>query len=147
MEGTIGREHSGARAPEFLAWAPLAAIALFTLNNFWLKGRAPVAIAGKLSDFAACFFLPLFFSALLAFATRWSLARRMLIGCATAVVGFSLVKTSAAASLLLDRACAALGGLVAFQSPKNRVDASDLIALPMVALAWLWAKKRDRSFR
>jgi hypothetical protein len=142
MEGTL---QEGRRAPEFLAWAPLAAVALFTFNNFWLKGRAPVVLAGKLSDFAACFFLPLFVAALLAHVTCWSRARRVALGAVTTALVFTLVKTSAAASSVLDGFCAALGSLVALRSPANRVDPTDLLALPMVLLACWWSNNQGRK--
>lgn len=140
-----GPPQEGRRAPEFLAWAPLAAVALFTLNNFWLKGRAPVVIAGKLSDFAACFFLPLFVAALLAHATPWSRARRVALGAVTTALVFTLVKTSAAASAVLDGFCAALGSLVGLRSPANRVDPTDLVALPMVLLACWWSNNQGKK--
>lgn len=144
MNARAASSPSGARAPEFLAWPPLLAVVLFTFNNFWLKGRAPGLLSGKLSDFAACFFLPLFLSALLAHVTPLPARARVAIGAAITVVVFTSVKTSAAASGLLDALCAALGSLVAFHSAKNRVDPSDLFALPMVLLACLWARAVDR---
>jgi hypothetical protein len=131
-------------APEFFAWPPLVAVALFTLNNFWLKGRAPGIVSGKLSDFAACFFLPLFVSALLGKVTPLRLQARVALGAAVTVLVFSLVKTSPLASSWLDALCAAFGSLVSRQSPNNCVDPSDLIALPMVLGACLWARAVDR---
>jgi hypothetical protein len=142
-----GSGEAQARAPEFFAWAPLLAVLVFTLNNFWIKGRAPVAIAGKLSDFAACFFLPLFVAALLAFTTRLERRQRVLVGCLVTTVGFSLVKISHAASAVLDSVCASLGSLILLHSPANRVDVTDLVALPMVAVAFWWARNNDGSTR
>ena len=111
MNARAASSPSGARAPEFLAWPPLLAVVLFTFNNFWLKGRAPGLLSGKLSDFAACFFLPLFLSALLAHVTPLPARARVAFGAAITVVVFTSVKTSAAASGLLDALCAALGSL------------------------------------
>jgi len=130
---------SASSAPEFFAWPPLAAVLLFTLNNFWLKGRAPGLLSGKLSDFAACFFLPLFVSALLARVTPLRLRVRVAVGAGVTALAFALVKTSPAASSLLDALCALF-----LRSPKNCVDPSDLVALPMVLLACLWARAVDR---
>jgi len=144
VSGRAASPLSGARAPEFFAWPPLLAVTLFTFNNFWLKGRAPGVLSGKLSDFAACFFLPLFLSALLARVTPLAARTRAVVGATVTVVVFTLVKTSPAASRLLDALCAALGSLVLFHSPRNCVDPSDLFALPMVLLACLWARAVDR---
>lgn len=130
--------------PEFFAWPPLAAVALFTLNNFWLKWHAPGVVSGKLSDFAACFFLPLFVSALLGKVTPLQLRARALLGAGVTVLVFGLVKTSPLASSWLDAFCAAFGSLVSLHSPNNRVDPSDLSALPMVLIACLWARAVDR---
>lgn len=108
-------------------------------------GARAAALAGKLSDFAACFFLPLFVAALLARVTRWSRARRVAVGAVTTTLVFTLVKTSAAASAVLDGFCAALGSLVGLQSPANRVDPTDLLALPMVPLARWWSHHQERK--
>ena len=143
MLGGVHEPRAG-HAPEFFAWPPLAAVLLFTLNNFWLKSCSPGVLSGKLSDFAACFFLPLFISALLARATPLRLAVRVAVGAAVTALLFGLVKTSPAASSLLDALCGAFGSLVSLHSPNNCVDPSDLVALPMVLLACLWARAVDR---
>ena len=69
-------------APEFFSALPLAAVALFALNNGVLKRAWPGLITGKLSDVTICFFLPLFLSALLERVSRLAVATRVAAGSA-----------------------------------------------------------------
>jgi hypothetical protein len=129
-------------APEYFSALPLAAVALFALNNAVLKRAWPGLITGKLSDVLACFFMPLFISALLERVFRLAVATRMAIGVALTATIFIAVKTSAIASGMLNRDIALLLAPVGIRTAPNRVDPSDLCALPMLAVAWLYARRK-----
>ena len=64
------------RASEFLSPLPLAAVVLLVANDHVFKGAFHNTLTGKMSDFAGCFFLPLYVSGVLAFVTRWPLNAR-----------------------------------------------------------------------
>jgi hypothetical protein len=141
------RAHQGAAralargAPEFFGILPLTAVGLFALNNFVLKRTWPGWVTGKLSDLLVCFFLPLFVSALLEQVSRLGAATRVTVGIALTATIFIAVKTSVAASLVLDRDIAMLLQPFGLRSMPNRADVTDLCALPMLALAWLHARR------
>jgi hypothetical protein len=103
---------------------PLVAILLTAINDHVLKGSGllPGWLTGKLSDFTGLFFFPVAAAAVL--RAKGTAARTIIVAATGAL--FALFKTSPAA-------CAWL-------APLARVtpDITDLIALPMVALAWLW---------
>lgn len=124
--------------PEFIAPLPLAAVALMAVNDFWLKPTFHNALTGKLSDVAICFFLPLFVSALLT-PTRLSLRRRVLAGAAFSALLFTALKTSRAAADVFVGALTHVGPLLGLHHFRAVVDPSDLIALPFIALAVLYA--------
>ena len=133
---------TGGGAPEFFGALPLASVALFALNNGVLKRAWPGLVTGKLSDLMVCFFLPLFISALLARVSRAALAIRVAAGIALTATIFIAVKTSAAASHVLDRDIARLLAPLGLRTAPNRVDVTDLVALPMLAAAWLYARRK-----
>ena len=122
---------------EFFAWVPLSTVVVFGLNNLLLKSEFPGVVTGKLSDFAFCFFFPLFVSALLEVVRSWPRKRRVLVGAGLTVLSLVLVKTSTLMSNLLDGALALVNPLFGMPPSTNVVDPSDLVALPMVLLA-LW---------
>lgn len=128
-------------APEFFGVLPLMAVALFALNNGVLKGAFPGLVTGKLSDLLICFFLPLFVSAVLARVSRLEAGTRVAAGIALTAAIFVAVKTSATASHLLDHDIAWLLQPFGLRSAPNRVDVTDLCALPMLALAWFHARR------
>jgi hypothetical protein len=64
------------------------------------------------------------------------------MGIAITAAIFSAVKTSAMASRLLDGGIATLLQPIGARAAPNRVDLGDLWALPMLALAWLYASHR-----
>jgi hypothetical protein len=134
-------------APEFFGVLPLVAVALFALNNGVLKRAFPGFVTGKLSDLLICFFLPLFVSALLERVTRLDVGKRMATGIALTAAIFVAVKTSAAASGVLDRDIAFLLQPFGVRTAPNRVDVTDLCALPMLALAWLYARRSTLAGR
>ena len=65
----------------------------------------------------------------------------MATGIALTAAIFIAVKTSAAASRVLDRDIAFLLQPFGVRTAPNRVDVTDLCALPMLALAWLHARR------
>lgn len=128
------------RAPEFFAPLPLAAVALLVLNDHVFKAAFHNALTGKLSDFAGCFFLPLFVSAVLSYFTA-NVKLRVLVGCAATFALFVPIKVSAAAGMLV---CAALEHVsipLGIGALHIVADPTDLLALPMIALAALHASK------
>lgn len=128
-------------APEFFGVLPLIAVALFALNNGVLKRAFPGFVTGKLSDLLICFFLPLFVSALLERLSRLEVGPRVAAGIALTAAIFIAVKTSATASAVLDRDIALVLQPFGIRTAPNRVDVTDLCALPMLALAWLHARR------
>jgi hypothetical protein len=129
-------------APEFFGALPLMAVTLFAINNGLLKRAWPGQVTGKLSDLLVCFFLPLFVSALLERVSRLSAGTRLAIGIALTGATFIAVKTSAAASHVLDRGIALLLQPFGVRTAPNRVDVTDLCALPMLALSWIYARRK-----
>jgi multisubunit Na+/H+ antiporter MnhF subunit len=170
---------SGARHAAFVSVAdgapllhPLAlgSIALLVVNDHLLKARWPGLVTGKLSDVAGMIFFPLlvfvFVAVLARVVRRPAMASRgALVGCAlaTAVV-FALVKTWAPATAAFEIALGALrwplsGARALFDGatspPVSRAavvrDATDLVAIPFVALAcaigWRYARPATRASR
>lgn len=129
-------------APEFLAPLTLLAVALFALNNQYLKAHHPSFITGKLSDFTACFFLPLFFSAWLGWLTPLAGRARLRIGVLVTLVGFSAVKLSPQASAVLDASLGVAADALGWRRSHNLVDPSDLMALPMVIASYAYGLRR-----
>lgn len=108
---------------------PLSAVAVLVVNDHVLKHAtwAPGALTGKLSDFAGLFFFPVL---LVELARRLGLrARPVACAFATAVV-FAAIKIEPRANAL---AAALLGACAP--------DPTDLLALPMTALAALWMSR------
>ena len=128
-------------APEFFGVLPLMAVALFALNNGVLKRAFPGFVTGKLSDLLISFFLPLFVSALLERLSRLDVGPRVAAGIALTAAIFLAVKTSATASAVLDRDIALVLQPFGIRTAPNRVDVTDLCALPMLAFAWLHARR------
>lgn len=129
------------RAPEFFSAWPLLAVALLAVNDHFLKATFHNTLTGKLSDFAGCFFLPLYVSALLALVTRWSGERRVLVGALATLAIFVPIKLSRAAADFECRALELVAIPLGFGTQHVVTDPTDLIALPMVALAVLHSRK------
>ena len=137
MEAVAGLAPS---APEFFGLLPLASVALFALNNLAIKHAFPGFVTGKLSDVLFCFFMPLYLSAVLGRLVAIAPLRRVAVGVVLTALMFTAVKTSSAASRALDAAIAMLTGLAGARHVPNRVDPTDLVALPALVLAWLYAR-------
>jgi hypothetical protein len=106
-------------APEFFSACPLLAVALLGVNDAVLKLAFHNAITGKLSDFAGCFFLPLFTSALAKLAApRLALETRLRAGVLVTLgifVPWTRVRTRAAgprAQMGLPREARSVGRVV-----------------------------------
>jgi len=129
---------------ELLAPLPLGAMLLFGLNNWVLKATYGNWITGKLSDLAACFFIPFLISAVIgALRPKWAIVQRVQIGAVITAVVMTLVKTNATASSVLDAVLAL--PLPASLASTNTVDPTDLIALPFCALAVGYASELERN--
>ncbi len=139
------RPTSGPR--EFFSAAPLAAVVVLAVNDHLLKPRFPGLVTGKLSDVAGCFVLPLFVSALLAYATRWRLGVRLAIGAASTALLLASIKTSAAAAHVVARALEAAGAPIGLGRAAIVVDPTDLAALPLVAVAVAYGLRAAREER
>jgi hypothetical protein len=138
------------RAPgsePFYEAVPLAVVALFLLNNLWFKSSFPGALSGKLSDVCACFFVPLFVAAVLREFTSWTLKTRVRYGAAVMVVSLLLVKGTDTGSALLNSFVASATSWSGLTFRPNAADPTDLWALPVVLLSYLYALHDDRSFR
>ena len=128
-------------APEFFGAAPLAAMLLLALNDAFLKHTFHNGLTGKLSDFAGCFALPLFISAVLApfgAPAKW----RASLGAAATAVLFAGVKLSAGAGELLCRWLSPVARALGVHGALRIVaDPTDLVALAMIPLALLYAQR------
>ena len=127
------------------------AIVVLALNDHWAKAKWPGLVTGKLSDVAGLLFFPLFLQAgweLLGslrgpVAPSFSVAR-----IATVLTGivFCAVKTFEPASLTYEWGLGLLR--VPLEGSLRPVsltrDATDLIALPVLVVPWLLARKRAR---
>lgn len=143
-----GAETSATDAPssstEFFGILPLLAVALFAVNNFVLKRAFAGVITGKLSDVLFCFFMPLFVSAILTRVCALRPLVRVAIGIALTGFVFTAVKTSAFASDALNLSVRTLVTVVGARLAPNHVDPGDLVALPMLLAAWLYARSAIR---
>ncbi len=98
----------------------LAAVAVLAINDHVIKNFAPGVVSGKLSDLAGMVVAPALLACVLAVRSRAGL-----IGCHVAVgVVFGCLKISATAA--------------GWWPWRVVVDPTDLIALPVLVLAWRW---------
>jgi hypothetical protein len=134
----------GAEAEPFFSAPSGVAVLLFVANNFVWKSTSPGVLTGKLSDFCACFFLPLYLSALLGWVVERPLAWRLRCGAALTCAGFAAVKTLTPVSVALNGLVAGLTGWTGVSLRPNQVDPTDLIALVMVPVAVAYARTRRR---
>jgi hypothetical protein len=145
MGGTLSANTSDvspSRAREFFSPLPLIAVAVLALNDHVLKAAFHNALTGKLSDFAGCFFLPLFVSALLSYTPLVAHTRlRVLIGCVATLALFVPIKLSALAGALLCAALQHVSAPLGIGALHVVADPTDLFAVPMVALAALYAHR------
>lgn len=112
--------------------APLAALAVLALNDHVLKGAGllPGALTGKLSDFAGLFLFPVLLFVLLRVCTSSSRQRLAWASAGLTALGFAGVKLHPETNALVS---ATWGPML--------LDPTDLVALPMVALAACWLRR------
>ena len=131
------------RPSEFLSPWPLLAVAVLVLNDHVLKARFHNGLTGKLSDFAGCFVLPLFVSAVLAQFTHWSVRARVGVGVVATLALFVPIKLSTLAAAFVARAIEVLSVPLGLGAQHIVADPSDLLAVPMVGVAaWLVLRRR-----
>lgn len=125
---------------------PVLAALILAINDHLLKGSGllPDWLTGKLSDFAGLFFFPLFVAelGLLVFpaASARQVQRRVVVAAALTGAGFCAIKLSPAMSGLYERGLGAVMGPAGMRVA-NTPDPTDLVALPMLALA-VWSAHR-----
>jgi hypothetical protein len=160
--GRIARS-GRARGPILLAPDAVAALAVLVLNDRFLKGRGPGWITGKLSDLAGIYLFPLVLVAVLEVASRAlrrpAPPRRTSVAAAalaTALV-FGAIKVSAPAGDLFQVTFGWLrwplsateswvdgDGFSARAHVELVRDPTDLVTLPMAAVAWaVHGRRRD----
>ncbi len=128
---------------------PVLAAVVLAINDHLLKGSGllPGWLTGKLSDFAGLFFFPLFVAELWLIlfpaASAGQVQVRVRVAAALTGLGFCAIKLSPAMSGLYERGLAALMGPVGMRVA-NTPDPTDLVALPMLALA-VWSAHRTRG--
>lgn len=148
LAGSEGPGRRALPAGELLDPVALGAVLLLVANDWLLKGRAPAALTGKLSDLAGLVCAPLIATAALDVAL-WAMARlgapvdfslrRWKLAAAAAAVGlaFIAVKLSPGAAHAVERAAGALG-----LGWRIAPDPGDLVAFPALALA-VWLGRRE----
>ena len=127
----------------FYSLPALGAVALFALNNWVLKQRFPGWVTGKLSDVLVCFFLPLYIAALLRWCSGLGASVRIKAGLALTAALLVAVKSSWLASDLLNAIVQPLSARLGLHTRPNLADASDLIALPVLWLAFAFFASRS----
>lgn len=149
LAGRNGPNRTALPAGEFLHPVPLLALLVLVANDWWLKpsGWAPGVVTGKLSDFAGLLFFPLLLTA----STNC-----LALGLHRAGFGldFTLRRYKAAAAIMLTalaftavKVCApcnqlAVDGLGALGfSARIVLDATDLVALPVLLVSWRLARR------
>lgn len=139
MGSSLSRFLQNRQIPEFFNILCMVTVALFGLNNHIFKIYYHNWLTGKLSDFCACFFLPLLLSAVFSFLSHKSLIARIQAGCIITAVVFCAVKLSPGASDWLNLALSKLTAPFGVGKSINIADPTDLIALPAVYAAYLYA--------
>lgn len=132
------------RGAEFFGVLPLLAVGVLALNDHFLKAAFHNTLTGKLSDFAGCFFLPLYVSAMLALATRWDLEQRLWAGVAVTLLIFIPVSVSRPAADFVARSVELIAIPLGIGAQRIASDPTDLIAVPMIFLAVLYAQRVNR---
>jgi hypothetical protein len=140
----IGTEQSR-HSDEFFNWTVILSLAVFVLNNWWLKLAFHNWFTGKLSDFLFCFFFPLYCSAILAMATDWPIRIRVWLGVGLTLVAFVPMKTSSEISSWVSEALSVVSRILLGSGTFHVADPTDLIAAPIVLCSVLFALKRRNT--
>jgi hypothetical protein len=141
----MGDQDDGRRPPgAALAWAghpgTLLGLLLLVVNDHLLKREWPGPVTGKLSDVAGMLVAPPLLAVALALTRRRSSDRQAAVALALTGAGFLLAKTSAAGA----RTASQLWSLTGVPT-RILADPTDLLALPVLAVAWLlWRTARQR---
>jgi|GEM_PF-1521419 len=133
-------------------WPVLAAI-LIVFNDFILKPFWPGKLSGKLSDFGLCFLLPIFIVAVgqwvawlvaMLFRREWTFSGKWLNGvaCCLTLIYFSGLQLS---QDFIRFHIWLLGKLIKSHKIVVTPDPTDLWALLMLPLAWMYIEKRTKS--
>lgn len=128
--------------PEFFAPAPLGAVVLMALNDHVLKARLHNAATGKLSDLAACFFLPLLVSGVLGLVAPLRFAWRLALGAMVTAAVFVGIELSDAAGDVFALVTTTLGAPLGVHRVVLTRDLTDLFALAVIPLACAYAWRR-----
>lgn len=131
--------------PEFFAPVPLVAVGLMALNDHVLKARFHNAATGKLSDLAACFFLPLLVSGVLGLMVRGRLPWRLAAGALVTAAVFVALELSDVAGAIFARVCTTLGAPLGVHRVVLTRDLTDLFALAVIPIACLQALRGERE--
>jgi hypothetical protein len=132
---------------EFFALPPRVAVAVLGVYDAVLKPMFHNALTGKISDFAGCFFFPLYVSALLSLFGAAPREQRLLVGAAFTVLLFAPVKLSAAAGAALCALLLPIAQLLGISSLRIVADPTDLWALLMVPLAVAFGRRAGRQWK
>ena len=127
----------------FYSAPALSAVALFALNNWVLKQHFPGWVTGKLSDLLVCFFLPLYIAALLRRCSGLEAKLRIKAGIALTAALLIAVKGSWLGSDLLNAIVQPLSAWLGMHTQPNFADPSDLVALPVLWLAFAFFAARN----
>jgi hypothetical protein len=124
-----------------LSGAFLLALALLLLNDHFLKAAYPGWVTGKLSDFAGLFVLAVFVYAV---AGRYFESSKRLLAMHIAIgLGFVIWKVAPVETVF-----AAINKLVSIPLPSRVKDMSDLIALLILPVSYLYiARNRRQAYR
>ena len=121
---------------------PLGAALITAMNDHWLKSANifPEFFTGKLSDFAGLFFFPLLLvsivygiGALVQMNFKWSRALHVSV-CLSVAILFTLMNVSVV-----------WNDLMAFLGFYKVMDTTDLFALPVLVLSWLFMERKYAS--
>lgn len=135
------------RTPGDLLLHPAALVALVVLvvNDHFLKGSGVGVVTGKLSDVAGLVFFPLLLVALVEGGRKvlgvksWPLSGRAFVVCVVATaVAYTAVKVSPSVADWYSHTLGVLAWLPRGTTRRVyvRADATDLLALPALAIAW-----------
>jgi hypothetical protein len=116
---------------------PVALLALWVLNDVYLKPAFHNFATGKLSDVAVCFLMPLFVSELFGLTLGLAPKRRLAAGAAATAVLFTALEVVPAASALAVALLRGLGPYLGLgASFEMTSDWTDLACVPVVLLAY-----------
>lgn len=133
---------SAPRLQEFFNVPVFTCIALFVLNNMYLKAAFHNLLTGKISDLCFCFFFPLYLSAMLSLVSKVRVQNRLLAGAVFTGLGMAMVKVYPPASDVMNNVFSFVTVWFVGQESLNIVDPTDLIALPLVGAAYYYGLYR-----